>query len=65
MEFKIKNLLLESINIQVSIQLVLNITVSRQYVYAAVREVNDFIFLKNDRFVMKTMTKNQKRNDRF
>ena len=29
------------------------------------RDVNVFIFLKNDRFVMKTTTKNRKRNDRF
>ena len=29
------------------------------------RDVNVFIFQKNDRFVMKTTTKNLKRNDRF
>ena len=29
------------------------------------RDANVLIFLKNDRFVMKTTTKNQKRNDRF
>ena len=29
------------------------------------RDVNVFIFQKNDRFVMKTTTKNRKRNDRF
>ena len=29
------------------------------------RVVNVFIFLKNDRFVMKTTTKIEKRNDRF
>ena len=28
-------------------------------------DVNVFILLKNDRFVMKTTTKNRKRNDRF
>ena len=28
-------------------------------------DVNVLIFLKNDRFVMKTMTKNWKQNDRF
>ena len=30
-----------------------------------IRDVNVFIFLKNDRFIMKTMTKNRKRNDHF
>ena len=30
-----------------------------------IRDVNVFIFQKNDRFVMKTTTKNRKRNDRF
>ena len=30
-----------------------------------VRVVNVFIFFKNDRFVMKTTTKIEKRNDRF
>jgi len=29
------------------------------------RDVNVFIFSKNDRVVMKTTTKNRKRNDRF
>ena len=29
------------------------------------RVVNVFIFFKNDRFVMKTTTKIEKRNDRF
>jgi len=29
------------------------------------RDVNVFIFQKNNRFVMKTTTKNRKRNDRF
>ena len=29
------------------------------------RDVNVFIFLKNDRVVMKKTTKNRKRNDRF
>ena len=29
------------------------------------RDVNVFIFQKNDRFVMKTTTKIRKRNDRF
>ena len=31
----------------------------------APRDVNVFIFQKNDRFVMKTTTKNRKRTDRF
>ena len=30
-----------------------------------IRDVNVFIFLKNDRFIMKTTTKNRKRNDCF
>ena len=30
-----------------------------------IRDVNVFIFQKNDRFVMITTTKNRKRNDRF
>ena len=29
------------------------------------KDVNVFIFLKNDRFVMTSTTKNRKRNDRF
>ena len=33
--------------------------------YSTVRDVNVFIFLKNDRFVMKTTTNNRKRNYRF
>ena len=37
-----------------------NVSIIRHY-----RDVNVFIFLKNDRFVMQTTTKNRKRNDRF
>ena len=35
------------------------------FIFNVFRDVNVFIFLNNDRFVMKTTTKNQKRNARF
>ena len=35
------------------------------YIIGPGRDVNVFIFQKNDSIVMKTMTKNRKQNDRF
>ena len=37
----------------------------RRRILTTYRDVNVFIFQKNDRFVMKTTTKNRKRNERF
>ena len=36
-----------------------------EYLCVVLRDDNVFIFQKNDQFVMKTTTKNRKRNDRF